>query len=117
MNYYKLKFNKEYTGAYQMFFVAVTTRYGADLWGPCETSFILFATADDAEKVMEMVDVSKDKWASGFQGADNMQLLLSTASVDDPELPDEARQWLIKTISAVASLRELLDNFESSARK
>lgn len=116
MNYYKLEFNKEETDAYRMFYVAVTTKYGANLWGPCETSFILFATPDEPEKVMQIVDVSKDKWTSGMNGADNMQLALSMATVDDHELPDDAKQWLIKKIEAVAELRALLDKHDHSAK-
>jgi hypothetical protein len=93
MNYYKLKFNKEETDGYRMFYVAVTTHYGVDLWGPCETSFILFATPDEPAAVMKKIDVS------------NLQL--GAAREDDPTLPDEARQWLVQQIKTRARIDEL----------
>jgi len=74
MNYYKLKFNKEETDAYRMFYVAVTTHYGVDLSGPCETSFILFATSDEPSGVTKKIDVSTDPQTSGFAGASALNL-------------------------------------------
>ena len=107
MNYYKLKFNKEETDAYRMFYVAVTTHYGVDLWGPCETSFILFATPDQPAAVMKKIDVSMDPQTSGFAGANSLNLQLGAAREDDPTLPDDAREWLVKQIKARASIDEL----------
>jgi len=107
MNYYKLTFNKEETDAYRMFYVAVTTHYGVDLWGPCDTSFILFATPDQPAEVMRKVDVSTHPHTSGFAGANSLNLQLGAAREDDPTLPDDARQWLLEQIKTRASIDEL----------
>lgn len=112
MNYYKLSFNKIDSEAFRLFQMAVQLKYGRDLWGPCETSFVIFATTDEPATVMKNVDVSVDRATSKMAGAGSLNLSLSEVTPDEATLPDEARAWLLKTMQAVASIHELLSKHE-----
>ena len=106
MNYYKLQFNKN-SKAYHLFFVAVSVNYGVKLWRPDGTSVILFATPDSSEDVMKKLDVSEDCLAIGLGDSSDLNKNLTTARVDDIDLPDLARQWLVEQIKTRASMDEL----------
>jgi hypothetical protein len=106
MNYYKLQFNKT-SKAYHLFFVAVSVNYGVDLWRPDETSVILFATPDSSEDVMKKLDVSEDCLAIGLGDSSDLHKNLTTAHVDDADLPDVAKQWLVEQIKTRTRIDEL----------
>jgi len=107
VNLYKASFNKDDTEARKAFQMAVQRHYGSDLWGPCDTSFVLFETSDEPAKVMEKIDVSAGSETSSFAGAGELNLQLGAAREDDPTLPDDARKWLVEQIKTRASIDEL----------
>lgn len=107
MNFYKMTFDTNDTEARRAFQMAVQLHYGSDLWGPCDTSFILFGTPDEPAAVMNKIDVATDPQTSGLAGAGALNLQLGAAREDDPTMPDDARQWLVEQIKTRASIDEL----------
>jgi hypothetical protein len=104
---YKASFNKNDTEARKAFQMAVQRHYGSDLWGPCDTAFILFETSDEPAKVMEKIDVSTGSETSSLAGAGELNLQLGAAREDDPTLPDDAKMWLVEQIKTRASVEKL----------
>jgi hypothetical protein len=107
VNFYKIIFDKNDTDARKAFQMAVQLHYGSDLWGPCETSFILLGTPNEPAEVMKKIEISTDPRTSELAGVSALNLQLGAARADDPHLPEEARQWLVEQIKNCLSIDEL----------